>query len=51
MKCIKSGAAPENIKPWRFHKQMTFLESVMSAGPGKGNVNDSDDDSQYVNYA
>ncbi|XP_074039950.1 uncharacterized protein [Leptinotarsa decemlineata] len=47
MKSLKSGAAPENIRPWRFQKQMTFLESFMSAGPREGNVNDSDDDSQH----
>lgn len=46
MKCIKSGAAPENIRLWRFQKQMTFLERFMSSGHREGNVNDSDDDSQ-----
>lgn len=43
---MKSGAALETIKPWRFHKQMSFLEPFMSTGPREGNINDSDDDSE-----
>ncbi|XP_055624575.1 uncharacterized protein LOC129767565 [Toxorhynchites rutilus septentrionalis] len=46
LRCVKTGTAPESIKPWRFQKQMSFLESCMSAGSHEGNANvGSDEDS------
>lgn len=46
MKYIRSGIFPENMKLWRFQKQMMFLEHFMSSERPEGNVNDSDDESQ-----
>lgn len=46
-KCLKSGASPQHIKPWKYQSQMSFLEPFMSSGPREGNVVDgSDDESQ-----
>lgn len=46
-KSIKSGAAAESIKLWKFQKQMSFLDPFMSTGPREGNLNtQSDEDSQ-----
>lgn len=38
LKCMKSGAAREDIKPWRLQKQMEFLEPFMSTGPRDTNI-------------
>ncbi|KAH1027267.1 hypothetical protein HUJ05_000812 [Dendroctonus ponderosae] len=51
-KSLRSGAAPQKIKPWRFQKQMSFLELFMTTWPREGNiVTDSDNDSPLLSVA
>ncbi|XP_049792564.1 uncharacterized protein LOC126199679 [Schistocerca nitens] len=40
VKYMKSGAAAENIKPWKYQNQMSILEPFMTAGPRDSNLGD-----------
>ncbi|XP_049955062.1 uncharacterized protein LOC126471038 [Schistocerca serialis cubense] len=48
VKYMKSGAAAENIKPWRYQNQMSFLEPFMTAGPRGSNLGDDSDHSSQA---
>ncbi|XP_047103696.1 uncharacterized protein LOC124722599 [Schistocerca piceifrons] len=48
VKYMKSGAATENIKPWRYQNQMSFLEPFMTAGPRDSNLGDDSDHSSQA---
>ncbi|XP_049782383.1 uncharacterized protein LOC126184065 [Schistocerca cancellata] len=48
VKYMKSGAAAENIKPWRYQNQMSFLEPFMTAGPRDSNLGDDSDHSSQA---
>lgn len=43
-KCIKSGAAAETIKPWKFQKQMGFLQPYMANKEREGNLQEGASD-------
>lgn len=44
-----SGAPLQQITPWKYQKQMAFLEPFMSYGPREGNiVDDSNDETQLL---
>lgn len=45
-KLLKSGSATQDIKLWKYQKQMSFLEPFMSTGPRESNINETDEDSQ-----
>ncbi|XP_049809103.1 uncharacterized protein LOC126252273 [Schistocerca nitens] len=48
VKCMKSGAAAESIKPRRYQNQMSFLEPFMTAGPRDSNLGDDSDHSSQA---
>jgi hypothetical protein len=50
MKSPKSGSAPKNLKVWRFHEQISFLQPFIKDRPRITNESMTSEDPQHSQH-